>query len=327
MVTHGGTQIQIQRTKCALEKIGVETEFLRWWDETQTADLLHQFTAGSPVVFGLAQAHGWKVANTVLLSETCNRSRWSLLLRKICIWPTLKLPLPRALESLPWRPYHLADQMIVGLYAERDLLQNVYGVPGDRISVVPLGLSETFLNAGPGRRTEEHLICTGGINEAKNSLELARVAAAAKVPILFVGKPNNSRGRYWQEFRNTIDGKFVQHRDHIASEASLADLLGRARGFVLKSRFENWCLAAHEAAACGLPLLLPNARWSRERFGDQATYWPRGRNLTAAVAALQSFWEQSPKLPRPKIQLFSWTEVAERLRTVYSQLLSCSDKS
>jgi glycosyltransferase involved in cell wall biosynthesis len=45
-------------------------------------------------------------------------------------------------------------------------------------------------------------------------------------------------------------------------------LLQRARGFVLNSRFENWSLAAHEAAACGLPLLLPDLPWSREQFGD-----------------------------------------------------------
>jgi glycosyltransferase involved in cell wall biosynthesis len=323
MLAPGGAQVQTLRTMKALAQIGVEVDHFEWWNERQTCDLLHQIGAMPGPLIGLAQAKGWKVANTVLFSETCNRSQWSLLWRKICIWPTLNLPLPTGLKaSLPWHAYHLPDQMIVGLQAERNLLQNVYGVAAKNVSIVPLGLTETFLKAGPALRTEEHLICTGGINEAKNSLELARLAAAAKVPILFVGRPGNPGSRYWQEFRAAIDGKYVQHQDYVASEAAIADLLRRARGFVLMSRFENWCLAAHEAAACGLPLLLPDLPWSRERFGNQATYWPRRRNKSAATAALQSFWEQCPKLSPPKIQLYSWTDVAESLRSVYSRMLS-----
>lgn len=323
MLSHGGTQIQIQRTKAALEQIGVETEYLRWWDETQTADLLHQFTNLPQFLLGLAQEKGWKVANTFLFTETCNRSRGSLLLRKICIRALANLPLPLALRSsLHWQIYPLVDQMIIGLQAERDLLEDVYGVAPEKISIVPLGLTETYLKAGPAVRTEDHLICTGRITESKNSLELARLACAAKVPILFVGKPGNPNSRYWLEFRALIDGKYVKHHDYVSSEAAIAELLREARGYVLMSQFENWCLAAHEAAACGLPLLLPDQRWSRERFGNQATYWPRTRNNTAALAALESFWERCPKLPPPKIELYSWIEVAERLKDVYSRMLS-----
>jgi glycosyltransferase involved in cell wall biosynthesis len=323
MLAHGGAQIQIQRTKAALEQIGVETEYLRWWDETQTADLLHQVATLPEFLLDLARGKGWKVVNTVLFTETCNRSRRSLLLRKMCIRGMATLPLPIALRSsLHWRTFPMVDQMIIGLQAERDLLQDVYGVAPEKISVVPLGLTETFLKAGPAVRTEEHLICTGRITESKNSLELAGLACAAKVPILFVGKPGNPNSPYWLEFRALIDGKYVKHRDYVSSEAAIADLLRKARGYVLMSEYENWCLAAHEAAACGLPLLLPDQRWSRERFGNQATYWPRTRNDTAALAALQSFSEQCPKLPPPKVELYSWIEVAERLKDVYSRMLS-----
>ena len=322
MLSHGGTQIQIQRTKAALEQIGVETEYLRWWDETQTADLLHQFWTVPEFVLDLAHEKGWKVANTILFTETCNRSRGALLVRKIGIRALASLPLPIGLQSsLHWRTFPMVDQMIIGLQAERDLLEDVYGVAAENVSIVPLGLTETFLKAAPAVRTEEHLICTGRITESKNSLELARLARAAKVPILFVGKSGNPDNRYWLEFRTLIDGKYVKHHEHVSGEAAIVELLRKSRGYVLMSQFENWCLAAHEAAACGLPLLLPNQRWSRERFGNQATYWPRTRNNTAALAALESFWEQSPKLPPPKIELFSWVEVAERLKAVYARML------
>ena len=32
LLAHGGLQIQIEQTKAALEKIGIEVEYLRFWD-------------------------------------------------------------------------------------------------------------------------------------------------------------------------------------------------------------------------------------------------------------------------------------------------------
>jgi glycosyltransferase involved in cell wall biosynthesis len=86
--------------------------------------------------------------------------------------------------------------------------------------------------------------------------------------VLFVGKPFAAGDSYWEQFRQLVDNKYVRHQPHVASEQEMIGLLQRARGFVLNSRFENWSLAAHEAAACDLPLLLPDLPWSREQFGD-----------------------------------------------------------
>jgi len=101
----------------------------------------------------------------------------------------------------------------------------------------------------------------------------------------------------------------------------MIELLQGARGYVLMSRFENWCLAAHEAAACGLPLLLPDQRWARERFGEHASYFPRSGE-DASIAALRQFYQQSLRLPAPKARLFSWKDVAEKLHETYSTLLN-----
>jgi glycosyltransferase involved in cell wall biosynthesis len=200
------------------------------------------------------------------------------------------------------------------------VLEKVYGVDRNRISIIPLGLTETFLGAGPAVRTEDHLIVTGTIGPLKNSLELARLAQEAGALLLFVGKPFDYTSDYWKQFQRLIDYRFVRHHPHVGSEAELVDLLRRARGYVLMSRYENWSLAAHEAAACGLPLLLPDQRWSRERFGERAAYFPKpGR--PGAAAALRRFYDESPKLAAPGIKLHSWQEVAEMLRELYKRVL------
>ena len=97
----------------------------------------------------------------------------------------------------------------------------------------------------------------------------------------------------------------------------MISLLQRARGFVLKSRFENWSLAAHEAVACGLPLLLPDLPWARERFGSQANFFPR-KGTAEAASTLRNFYQQSPTTAPPKVRLYHWREVAVLLRDAYA---------
>src|ERR1035441_7476140 len=174
MLAHGGAQVQIEQTKAALEQIGVETGFLEWWDEGQRGDILHHFGVLPMPLISLARNKGWKVVITVLLSQQCNRPNRELLLRKIGI-RTLMLAPKRLRARLPWSVFRMCDQVIVGLDAERQVLERVYGAGKNSVTVVPLGLSEAFLRAGPRDRMENHLISHGTIAPVKNSLELARL--------------------------------------------------------------------------------------------------------------------------------------------------------
>ncbi len=320
-LAHGGAQIQIERTKDALNQIGVEADFFKWWDENQKPDIIHQIGGVTQAVVQASHRKGCKVVQTLLLTETCNRSSLQLFLRQICVRAVLAAPLPRGMmDQLAWKTYRACDLNIVGLEAERMVLEKLYGIPRERIAVVPLGLTDTFLRAGEAIRTESHLICTGTIGPLKNSIQLARLALEAQVPILFVGKPFDFGNAYWKEFEKLIDGRFVKHQMHVRNEEIVA-WLQKARGYVLMSRSENWSLAAHEAAACGLPLLLPDQRWSRERFGNQAVYFPQRLGRRSAIV-LRQFYDSCPKLPSPKVELPGWCDVAEKLKRIYSDLLA-----
>jgi glycosyltransferase involved in cell wall biosynthesis len=316
MLAHGGAQVQIEQSKAALEQIGVETDYLEWWNDAQTGDVLHHF--GSLPLEVIRQAHkqGWKVVNTILLSENCNRPPGALLLRRVLLRTAMAAPLPQALH-LPWHSFRLCDRVVVSLEAEKQILVRSYGVRPGFVRKVPLGLKESFLKAGPGPRTGDYLISHGTIAPVKNSVELARLALEAQVPVLFVGKPFAEGDSYWEQFRQLVDNKYVRHQPHVASEVDMISLIQRARGFVLKSRFENWSLAAHEAVACGLPLLLPDLPWARERFGSQASFFPR-KGVAEVAVALRSFYQQSPTTPPPKVRLYNWGEVAALLRDAYA---------
>ncbi|MEO6034879.1 MAG: glycosyltransferase family 4 protein [Verrucomicrobiota bacterium] len=324
LLGHGGFQIQIERTLVALNKIGVQAEYLRWWDDQQRADLIHYFSPAGTSYLRQAKSVRTPVVMTTLFTETCNRSDRQLRQQGWLTRAILALPFGRGvIDQLRWKSFRECSINVVGLEAEQNVLKLVYGVPEEAIAVIPLGLSEIYLQAGAGLRSENHLICTGTITRRKNPLLLAEMARRAEVPILFVGKPYHSSDPYWREFERLIDQIWVKYHPHVAGEGEMAGLLKAARGYVLLSDYENWCLSAHEAVACGLPVLVPNQKWSRERFGDHAHYFSNS-NQEENIERLRAFHQNAPALFPPKIRLHSWEDVAGQLKSLYESVLSTS---
>ena len=321
-LAHGGFQVQIEQTKAGLERRGVEVEHVRWWDDKQIGDLIHHFAAPSIYYLKAAREKGLPVVVTHLFTAACNRTSFQLDLQAALTRGLLALPGWGMIKNqLNWQSFRAADRMVVGLQAEKRVLTHVFGLSDDRIVTVPLGLDRAFLEAAPPSRTGAHLITTGTITDRKRSIEMALMAREAQVPILFVGKPYNLTDPYWKKFSALIDNRFVLYREHVADHAEMISLLRSSRGFVLFSRHENWCLSAHEAAACGLPLLVPDQPWSRECFGDQAHYLEAASSSQNA-GRLRSFYEKCPSLPSPSLRLYSWDEVAGQLEACYQSLLA-----
>ncbi len=323
-LAHGGADIQIHNTRNALRAIGVEAEFVRWWDRSQEADLIHTFSVPDPHYLKFARGRGIPVVCTTLFTANCNNPEWYLRLKGLLVSFVLGakgIPLVSTFRNFSrWDSFRDCACNVVGLQAEVDVLTKVHGVSDDKIRIVPLGLAEEFLKAEPGTREADHLITTGTITERKRSVELAEIAHAAQVPILFVGKPYSESSDYWKRFQSLVDGKYVKHIRHTDNTHELIELIRNARGYVLDSYFENWCLAAHEALACGIPILVPDQRWSRERFGSQANYLGITREEKSRQIA--EFHRTAGSQPRPNIKLHSWEEVALQLRDLYQSLLT-----
>lgn len=318
-LAHGGTQTQIEKTMAGLSSAGLDVERFEWWNSAHHPDVIHYFSLPRLDFFSWARKKNIPSVVTCLFTEACNRPSWRIGIQSVVTRSLLATPcLGFVRNHLFWEVLRQADRVVVGLEAEAMLVRRVYGVPAGRISVVPLGLSDSFLNLPRGSRQEDHLITTGTITERKGSLELAQMARDHQIPILFVGKPYDSRDTYWKAFEALIDNRWVKYQGHVDGEAAMRDLLQASRGFVLNSQHENWCFSAHEAAACGLPLLVPDQRWSRERFGQEARYLQPGRpDLNGPILA--RFYHDAPSLEAPTIRHYSWTEVGNLLATVYKK--------
>ena len=321
-LAHGGQQIQIQQTKAALEGIGVEVEYLRWWDDRQTGDLLHYFGRPPAHLTALAHERGLKVVAADLLSAQGSRPAYQRILQKLGTW-LLESALPAGLLGSTGRACLTAADACISLTPwEGQLLETMYGVPRERIHVVPNGVEEEFLNSTPKNRGK-WLVCTATITERKRVLELAEAAADARVPVWIIGRPYSEANPYVRRFNEFAKSasEYVRYEGAVRDRATMAKVYREARGFALLSAVESLSLSALEAAACGCPLLLSDLPWARSAFGESASYCKVPGGLASTSKSLKRFYERAPHLPTASKPL-SWREVAQHLKQLYTSLLS-----
>jgi glycosyltransferase involved in cell wall biosynthesis len=322
LLAHGGLQIQIEQTKAALEKIGIEVEYLRFWDSQQKADVLHIFGRCSQTYVDLARRKGMAVVMSDLLSETGSRSRYKLLAQKVLIRLARRILPTTFLSRMGWDAFRAADAVIALTPWEAELMVDLFDADIGRIHVVPNGVEECFFKNAPADSREDWLVSTVTITARKRVIELAEAAVAGKVKVRIVGKPYSEQDLYYQRFEKIwqANREYVEYAGPISDREELAYVYSRARGFVLFSVFESLSISALEAAAAGCPLLLTDLPWARSTFGDHAYYCSPKATAVEAGQILKNFSKTAAVLPRPQKPL-RWVEVAERLRAIYAAAL------
>ena len=320
-LAHGGFEQQLRQTKSALEQVGVETDYVRWWDSAQSGDLIH--FAGRPAADYITFAHGrgCKVVVVELLTATGSRSRSELALQKMAIGIFRKI-LPSAFATrMAWDAYRFADACIANTAWEAHLMRYLFGAPRERVHVVPNGVEETFLISAPAARGP-WLVCTATITERKRVLELAEAAVRARTPLWIVGRAYADSDPYAQKFFALAkqQPQILRYEGAVSDRARLARIYREARGFVLLSAMETRSLSAEEAAACECPLLLSDLPWARSTFGGHANYCPLVKP-EATAGYLRKFYDAAPTMPPPP-KPASWSEIASQFKAVYEGVLN-----
>ena len=322
-LAHGGFQIQMEQTAVALRSIGVDIEFVRWWDQQQHGDVIHYFGRPPEVYVWLAQSKGIKVVMAELLTALGSRTASQRQAQKISMSLGQRF-LPKSFtERMAWKSYELADAVIALTPWEAKLMNEMFSAPLARTHVVPNGVEEVFLRNEPCSKGP-WLVCTATITDRKRVLELAEAAVLAQTPVWIVGKAYSSCDPYSLRFEQLArtQPRWIRFEGPVQDREKLARIYREARGFVLLSTMESLSLSALEAAACECPLLLTDLPWARTVFGAGASYCPIG-SMTRTAASLRQFYDQAPGLslpPKPQ----SWLEVAMQFKNLYEGLFSTS---
>ena len=326
LLAHGGLQVQIEKTAGALASRGVDLDFLHWWDACIAPDVIHFFGVPTFHYAERARSKGIKLVVTHLLTNTCNRSPRSIAIQSLVTRVMMGVSAMDGIcRRFGWRSLQLADAVIVGLSIEKAVMRRVWNIEASKLHVVPLGLSEPFFSEREKTpfdppplpfEPQSFLVSVGTICARKRQVQLARMAIASGIPVVFVGGPLSETDPEWIELNRLSKDGGIAVLGHISSPEMLEQVYRAGRGFVHYSDGENWCLAAHEAAACGLPLLLPDQPWARERFGNAPMFF--GKNsLSDDLGILREFHRSAPTLHSPTIRHFSWSEIADQLIGIY----------
>jgi glycosyltransferase involved in cell wall biosynthesis len=319
-LAHGGAQIQIEQTQAGLEKIGVEVESLRWWDDKQTGDILHHFGRIPATLLELARQKGMKVVMAELLTGQGSRPVARLKFQRFLNRAAEKI-LPGSIrQRLDWESYRLADALIALTPWEAQLMTWLFNAPPQKVHVVPNGVEEPFFESQKATRGQ-WLVSTTTITERKRVLESAEAAVAAKTPLWIIGKPYSDSDPYARSFLALArsNPQIIRYEGAISDRAQLARIYREARGFVLLSAMESLSLSALEAAACECPLLLSDLPWARTTFREDARYCPIA-SPSGMAPFLRQFYDDAPNLKSPA-KPPTWTDVAVQFKAVYEKVL------
>jgi glycosyltransferase involved in cell wall biosynthesis len=217
-------------------------------------------------------------------------------------------------------------------------IERVYGVPRNKISVVPLAARAPYTSMAEPTRvshvretfglSEPYILAVGNLQPRKNLLRL--VEAVAKLPawasdlkLALVGKAQ------WREldiYRRVTE---LGLKDRVVftgyvSDEDLAHLYHGSHALVYPSLYEGFGLPILEAMACGTPVICSNTSSMPEVAGDAAIMVDplnvgELADAIGSVVQSNSLREQLRHLGFARAASFSWLKTACQTLKVYEQ--------
>jgi glycosyltransferase involved in cell wall biosynthesis len=325
-LVRGGAEVQVDRTREELEKLGIAVQVLTPLTR-DVGDLVH--------FFGTWESH-WLAASTLVKREipyVCSPIYASKLSpseeRRRAFRKRLLGNSPKYLSRL----FSRADRLFYLTSLERDRVCAAFGASPSRFSMVPNGVDPRFAtgNADAFRQTfgieGDFVLQTASIYPDKNQLRLIQALEPTGIPIIFIGPVFDPD---YAKACKAAAGSKVQFIDPLPESSELLfGAYAAARVFCLPSKFEVLSLAALEAATAGCALVLSNTWGAEEHFGKHARLVDY-RSPTMIRQAVEAAWASPPERePQQKtfLERFSWPTIAATLASHYEQVLSVRSRT
>jgi glycosyltransferase involved in cell wall biosynthesis len=302
----GGGEIQLLKSQEALARRGHEVILYdQWRHKLSDADVVHQFSVQGGIYNLCAYAHYNRIPLVVSpilwLSEYIDQ------------YPMGEIGL-----MLRW-----ADVICPNSHAEVERFLRHFDVPAERYHVTHNGVDACFFDpVSPALFRAEYalpeafVLCVGNIEERKNQLALLEANTRLGVHTVLIGNVRDQA--YFARMNERFAGQFsyLGYMEHDAP--ILRSAYAACSAFALPSLLETPGLAALEAAAAGVPLVITAEGCTAEYFGPGAFYAnPKSvEDIAAKIAqALQA--PRNGAVLREQVRQFAWDRVAEELEQAY----------
>lgn len=258
----------------------------------------------------------WK-ANVarMLLGERAALQLYRLRKRRTRSWRTLV------------RLMRIVDHVIAKSERERKQLVADFGLPADKISVVPNGVDPRFgSGASPTRfieryKVKDFLLTVGRIEPMKNQLSLLQATQGMDVPIVFIGGGYTASGSYLLECRRRAAGRPVYFIDRLPHE-ELGHAFAAAKAHVAPSYNETTSLVSLEAVLSGCPVVITKESPYKEYLGENViTCDPYSvASIRTAVEKVLATPPSMAKVRQRLIREFTWERIGRELAKVYQEV-------
>lgn len=211
-----------------------------------------------------------------------------------------RMYVPRAVPQM----IRAASRVLTVSEFTADEVEQLVGVPRDRIRVVPNGVEEAFTPEGP-RAEGDYVLAVGTLEPRKNLERTIEAAARVGVELRVAG----ARGWGAVEAR----GAHVRWLGHVEDD-ELARLYRGARCVVYPSLYEGFGIPILEAMACGAPVVTSRGGATEEIAGGHATLVDP-LDVDSIAAGILAAGPAAAEYARS----FTWDETARRTIAVYEE--------
>ena len=220
----------------------------------------------------------------------------------------------RTARAMERQVFSQADRTIVTTAAMEGRLVEEYGVPADRITVIPNYVDTDLFRPAP-RPGARRLCFVGRLAEQKNLPELFEALEGTDIRLTLAGDGHLRQDLEAMAQTRGIEAEFLGPVPH----ADLPSLFDRCDAFVLPSLYEGHPKSLIEAMAAGLPVIGTRVSGIRELIGDRDTgllCQPEAASLKASILELLADQALADRLGTAAraftLREFSLDRVAER---------------
>jgi glycosyltransferase involved in cell wall biosynthesis len=322
----GGVSVRVERSKAALERLGVHVSLFNHWERSRDFDLLHVFGSTHEVAGLVESAKGLGIPTVVSAIFDSGLSVWKG-------WAAVRvarlLPLT-TVHGLRRRLFHRADIVIATSKAESAALHSRFGLDPRKLRVVHAGIDgDRFRDARADAFTERYglknfVLRVGRVRRNKGQSRLIRALDGLGLDLVIIGPEDPTDPQGVREFRSLLRGrKWVHYLGQIPhDDPLLPSAFKAARVHALTSSFESLGFVTLEAAAAGCAVATGPYAPIVEYLGSRP-YYVNPESEASIRTVVRRAYENGPDpgLAEFVHQSYSWESAARQLKDVYSALL------
>jgi glycosyltransferase involved in cell wall biosynthesis len=326
--TPGGGEVQLAKTKEALERRGIEVILFDPWSRRKDFDLLHVFGSSYELSSFVEAAKGLGLPIVVSAIAFSAKPAWQWRLWRL-LDPLVPVP---TIYRLRQRIYSRADIIIAASWLEAEQLMQGFFIHPNKVRIVPHGIeSDRFLNPDPSPFVERYglkdfILQVSRIYRYKGQARLIRALKGTGLKVVFIGPLDPTDPEGTQEFLRLVEknNDFVHYLGTLPhDDPLLVSAYAAARVHVLPSTIiESPGLVSLEAMAAGATVVSGYYPTLYDYVGELIYYCDPNSEESIRRAVLEAY-EKGPKPGAREFVLsnFSWDKVAERLERVYEEVL------